>query len=170
MNKYKILGCIGGAVGLFGIGYAVYNSCKVNTVCEKLNSSIDEMAEDIEIDIPEAMVESAVKKSVDREVRRAISMATEKIVKNIKLDIHDQIKTAVDTSYSDLKDKVSIEISKQVANIDIKEIKDSIRTKAEEKILERFDGDLDDLLEKHNRELDRVNKIYKSIADSMASK
>lgn len=168
MDKYKILACIGGAIGLCGVIYAVGTSIKLNKLCKTIDRSIDDLADETTIDIPEAMVEQAVKKSVDREVGYAVDRATAKIVNDIKIDIHRQIKTAVDISYSELKESISNDMSRQAANIDIQELKDEVVAKAEEKIIDKFDDELDSVLDKFNRELENVGKIYKSIANKMS--
>ena len=48
------------------------------------------------------------------------------------------------------------------------ELTESARDKAEEKILSKFDGNLEDLLAKFNDNLSNIQKIYGGIADAIA--
>ena len=52
--------------------------------------------------------------------------------------------------------------------IDMAEMKRSAREKAEAKILEKFDGNLEDLLAKFNENLSNIQKIYGGIADAIS--
>ena len=167
MDRNKVVACIGGALGTCGIAYLIYNSIKINKVCKKMNTTIDQLADEIEIDISESIVEAAVQQAIDKEVTKIAIVEANKVSKAIQRDVHDQIKTAVDVSYSELKEKISKDMAKQAANINIQELKDKVRAEAEEKILEKFDHELDDISEKFNKNLDNVGKIYQSIADTM---
>lgn len=168
MNNYKVLAYIGGAFGVFGIVCAIGYAIKIDKLCTMVGRSIDDLSEETTVDIPEAIVEQAVTKAVDQTADRAVRRATERIVNDMRRETHAQIKTAVDTSYSELKRTIARDMARQAAEIDLKELKDEVVQKAKEQVLEKFDGDLDSILEKYNRDLENVGKIYKSIAKSMS--
>lgn len=155
---------------IFGIGclgYAMYTTAKMSMVAKKLDKTIDDLSKDITVDLPDRIVEKAVDKAVDREARRAVTEATSKAVKSITNDIHKEVKNAVDTAYTDLKDDVSKEMKRQVEKIDISDLRKEVVKAAKERVAEKFDDDLDEILNKYNADLSNVSKIYKSIADKM---
>lgn len=52
MDSEKIIGCICGMVGLFGIGYAIGASSKLKSVSDAVNKSVDSIIADGKVDIP----------------------------------------------------------------------------------------------------------------------
>ena len=84
------------ATGLIGIGYAICAHTKLSKVSERLERSIDDLASDTEIDIPEDLVNKAVEKAVQTEARRAVERATTETIAALKKDIHAEVQKAVD--------------------------------------------------------------------------
>ena len=162
-------GKLGIAIGVVGVGYAIYVSRKMNKICDKIDKSVDDLAKRTDVDIPEALIETAVLKAVDREVGTAVKNASDNAVRVVTGDIRSQVRTAVETKYDDIRVSVSDELAKRVASIDMVKFDKEVKEKAEQKILEKFDGNLDELLTKFNRELDNVTKIYKSISDTITN-
>lgn len=155
-------------LGLVAIGYAVgIHSC-MKAVADKLDTSIDKIANDTEVEIPSKLIEQAVQKAVDRESYTAVRRATDVVVNGLKKEIGDQVSTAVKASYDSIADGVTSEIAKNVAKIDEARLKREVVTKAKEQIAEKFDDKLDDILEEFNGNLQNVGKIYKSIAKSFS--
>ena len=153
-------------LGLVAIGYAVGIHSRMKAVADKLDTSIDKIANDTEVEIPSKLIEQAVQKAVDRESYTAVRRATDVVVNSLKKEIGDQISTAVKASYDSIADGVTSEIAKNVAKIDEARLKREVVTKAKEQIAEKFDDKLDDILDEFNGNLQNVGKIYKSIAQS----
>lgn len=162
LNYYGVI------FGVVGIGYALIVSAKADKLCKKIDKTVDNASSLINVDIPNKLIEQAVEKAVDREVSSAVEYAAHRAVKAVKADIHEQVKAAVDSAYKDIKESVSAEVAKEVANIDMKRLSKDVTAQAEQKIIDKFDDNLDELLEKFNHELSSVSKIYKSISDAMA--
>lgn len=165
-NELNILGFV---VGAIGIGYAIYISRKMNRICDKINTSLEDMEENIDIDIPNALVEKAINDAVDKEVNSAVEKAAARAIKEVEHDMNRQIKDSVNDIYSDVRDKVTEKAAVEVANIDTKGLQKVVMDRAEEKILEKFDGNLDDVVSKFNRELNSISSIYSSIANTMSN-
>lgn len=163
-RDFNVVGII---VGIAGVAYAFYTTKKMNDLCNKIDKTIDDVSKDMLVDVPETIVEKAVEKAVNREVGRTVEEYSARAVKAVKDDIHSQVKTAINDSYSDIRKSVTDQVAKEVSNIDIKTLKRDVTEKAKESIVEKFDGNLDNLLEEFNSNLTNVSKIYKSIADSM---
>lgn len=147
-------------LGLVGVGYAIGVHSKMKVMCDRLDTSIDNLANNTEIDIPAKVIDQAVQKAVERESYSAVKRATEEVVADAKREIESRVGTAVKAQYDAISDGVADQIAKNVARID--------ESKAKEQIAEKFDDKLDDLLEEFNGNLQNVGKIYKSIARSFS--
>ena len=168
MNKYDgLVGLFGAAFGLLGLGYAMGTHSKMAKISEKLDKSIDELANNTTVDIPDSMIECAVEKAVAAEVKTAVGKATDAAVLDVKREIRKQVGDAVESEYSNIKDTVLEEITKEAAKIDAKRVRADVEKAAKEHALEKFDDNLDGILENFNDQLKNTSKIYTSIADSM---
>lgn len=160
------LGFIG--LGIAAIGYAFGVRSKMKEVCEKLDLSIDKIANDTEVEIPKKLVDQAVKNAVDREAYTAVKRVAETAADDIRRDIANRVRTEIESRYEDISEDVTSEIAKSVAKIDENRLKREVVAKAKEQIAEKFDDKLDGLLEEFNGNLQNVGRIYKSIAKSMS--
>lgn len=151
-------------LGLVAIGYTIGVHSRMKAVADKLDTSIDKIANDTEVEIPSKLIEQAV----DRESYTAVRRATDVVVDGLKKEIGDQVSTAVKASYDSIADGVTSEIAKNVAKIDEARLKKEVVAKAKEQIAEKFDDKLDDILDEFNGNLQNVGKIYKSIAKSFS--
>jgi hypothetical protein len=170
MTNVEKIGLGGLITGVAASGYAVYLHLKLNKIASVLERVSDSVSDNIAVDIPEEIVNRAMTKAIDREVNKAVRTASTKALTAVREDIQKEVQTAVEDSYSDIRATVSIEISKQVADIDIKRLKDDATERAKALIIEKFDGKLDSLLDDFNQNLANVTKIYNSIAESMTKK
>jgi hypothetical protein len=169
MSKYDgFVGLLGVTFGLVGIGYALGTHSKMAKISEKLDRSIEDLAGNTPVDIPNDLIERAVEKAVADEVKQAVSKATDAAIVSIKRDIHKQVSDAVESEYSNIKETVLEELTNEAAKIDAKRVRSDVERAAKEIALEKFEDGIDDMLKKHNDELDNVTKIYKAIADVMA--
>ena len=150
-------------LGLVGVGYAIGVHSKMKVMCDRLDTSIDNLANNTEIDIPAKVIDQAVQKAVERESYSAVKRATEEVVADAKREIESRVGTAVKAQYDAISDGVADQIAKNVARIDESKLK-----KEGVQIAEKFDDKLDDLLEEFNGNLQNVGKIYKSIARSFS--
>lgn len=167
-NKFDgIVGIFGIAVGLVGVGYALGTRSKMAKISDNLERSIDELASKTPVDIPNDMIQRAVEKAVAHEVKVAVGKATDVVSLEIKRDIRKQVSDAVESEYSNIKDAVLEELVKEAANIDAKRVRVDVEKAAKEHVLEKFDGNLDNILENFNDQLKNTSKIYTSIADAM---
>lgn len=162
-----IVGIFGVAVGLVGVGYALGTRSKMAKISDNLERSIDELASKTPVDIPNDMIQRAVEKAVAVEVKQAVSKATDVVSVEIKRDIRKQVSDAVESEYSNIKDSVLEELVAEAAKIDAKRVRADVEKAAKDHVLEKFDGNLDDILANFNDQLKNTSKIYTSIADAM---
>lgn len=170
MREDKInfmIGLGGVVVGLIGIGYGMGSRKKLTDICAKLDKTIDELSNDIEVDLSDMMVGVAVEKAVDREAKNVVSKAIKEIKYDVECDMRKEIKSAVITHSSEIKQSVSKEIEKQVSRIRIDDMKDEVVERAKLEVADRLDKNLDGILEKFNGDLTNISKIYQSIANVM---
>ena len=169
MNKYdSFVGLLGVTFGLVGIGYAWGTHSKMAKISEKLDCSIEELASKTPVDIPSDMIERAVEKAVAIEVKQAVSKTTDKVIVEVKRDIHKQVSGAVEEEYSNIKGRVLEELTAEAAKIDTKRVRADVEKAAKERALEKFDDNMDDILNECKDKLQSTMKIYQSIADMMA--
>ena len=168
MNKFdNLVGLLGAALGMIGIGYALGTHSKMSKISEKLDLSIEDLASKTPVDIPESMIERATEKAVALEVKNAVGKATDVVLKDVKRDIHKQVSDAIESEYSSIKDVVLEEVTDEVAKIDVKRVRADVEKAAKEAVLEKLDDNMDDILENFNDQLKNTSRIYNSIADTM---
>jgi hypothetical protein len=168
MSKIDVCIGVGGlAAGLIAIGYAIGTHSKMARVSKTLDCSIDDLAKNTNVDIPEAMVKRAVERAVESEAARAVTRATHMAVQEIKADIHKQVTTAVEKEYDRIKDSVLREITDEASKISVDRVRAEVESEAKKKALEKFDVSLDGILTNFNDNLKNTSKIYSSIANSI---
>ena len=70
-------------LGLVAIGYAIGLHSKMKSIADKLDTSIDKIANEAEIDIPAKVIDSAVQKAIERETYTAVKRATDTAIDSI---------------------------------------------------------------------------------------
>lgn len=167
VNFDGVVGLVGIVAGLVGVGYALGTRSKMAKISDRLNRSIDELANRTEIDIPTDVVNRAIEKAAENEAKRAVSQAYSEAITVVKNDIHRQVNAAVEKEYSNIKESVLKELVDEAAKIDTKRVRADVEKAAKDRALEKFDDNLEDILESFNDNLKNTSKIYNSIADSM---
>ena len=156
MTKNDVFGIVFGFTGLVAIGYAIGTHTKMAKISERLDRSINDLADNMEIDIPEKLIDKA-----------AVEEATKEVINQIKNDIHTKVQREVDKEYDSIKDSVLKEITVSASKIDAYKVRNDVIESAKKAALEKFDDNLDDILEKFNKDLDNTSKIYSSIRDAI---
>lgn len=167
MTKNDFINYLFGAAGLIGVGYGICAHTKLSKVSNRLDKSINDLADGTDIDIPEELVNKAVEKAVQAEAKRAVERATNESIATLKEDIHSEVTKEVNREYDDLKAAVLKEITASAAKIDTARVRRDVEEAAKEAALEKFDDNLDDILEKFNENLDNTSRIYSSIRETL---
>lgn len=93
MDSEKIIGCICGIVGLFGIGYAIGASSKLKSVSDAVNKSVDSIIADGKVDIPKEMInetiQNNVKEMVETAARWKVNDACNKAVREVEMNVQN---------------------------------------------------------------------------------
>ena len=162
MKDTKVV--IGILVTIGGVGYIGYLHSKINELSSMVQVAVDDLAAQTEITISDDILDRAVQKAVDREV----SYISTRIVRDLNSEIRSEVKKSVDLSSVTIKSLASKEIERQVRNIDISDMEKEVVNRAKDAIAEKFDTKLDGILDDFNDQLQSVQKIYSSIAKSIA--
>lgn len=158
-----LIGLFGFGLGIFGVGYTLGTKRKYSNICQKLDMAIEEISEDIDVDVPEKIINKAVEKAVNKRVREQVDRAVDLTINSTQKEINDQISLAVKAVYPDIRKACTEKITDEVSKINTRDLTAAIREDATEKMISKFDGELDDILERFNSDLDNVSKIYSSI-------
>lgn len=167
MTKNDLFGILFGVAGLVGIGYAIGTHTKMAKISERLDKSINDLADNMEFDIPEKLIDKAIEEAAKNEARRAVEEATKEVTNRIKNDIHAKVQKEVDKEYDNIKESVLKEITVSASKIDVFKVRKDVVESAKKAALEKFDDNLDDILEKFNKDLDNTSKIYGSIREAL---
>ena len=164
----EIFGIVFGIAGLVSVGYAIGAHTKLAKVSERLDKSIDELSDGMEIDIPEELVKKAIEKAVSEETEHAVARSTDVAIDSLKLDIRTKVMEAINEEYDRIKESVLKEVTDKASKIDVVRVRRDVEAAAKKAALEKFDDNLDDILEKFNDNLTSTSKIYSSIRDAIS--
>lgn len=178
MDSEKIIGCICGIVGLFGIGYAIGASSKLKSVSDAVNKSVDSIIADGKVDIPKEMInetiQNNVKEMVETTARWKVNDACNKAVREVETSLFNKIsesaENAVKQAYKSMEIDAKEKISKELRNIDVSDLKNEVRKEATQLVKDKLSSQMDDILDTYNANLMNVQNIYSSIAKSMSAR
>lgn len=122
------------AFGAFGTIYAICTNKKLDNVCKKLNSTVDDFVDaNVDIPVPDSMIEKSVAKAVDVKVNSAVSKAVNKTKDSITSKMSELVKPIIDSKYTDIEKQVSDRINAEVMNMDMEQFKADVRKDARKK-------------------------------------
>jgi hypothetical protein len=146
------------------LGIDIYEHHKV---AKKVGISVGELGKATKEQIREELVERAVEDAAKTAVGDYVRRVHDEVMAEAREKIGQEVRQAVNASRAVIEKEVLDKVTEEAGKIDMAELRKSARDKAEAKILEKFDGNLEDLLEKFNDQLSNVQKIYGGIADAI---
>lgn len=178
MDSEKIIGCICGIVGLFGIGYAIGASSKLKSVSDAVNKSVDSIIADGKVDIPKEMInetiQNNVKEMVETTARWKVNDACNKAVREVETSLFNRIsesaENAVKQAYKSMEIDAKEKIAKELRNIDVSDLKNEVKEEAAQLVKDKLSSQMDDIMDAYNANLMNVQNIYSSIAKSMSAR
>lgn len=178
MDSEKIIGCICGIVGLFGIGYAIGASSKLKSVSDAVNKSVDSIIADGKVDIPKELInetiQNNVKEMVETTARWKVNDACNKAVMEVETSLFNKIsesaENAVKQAYKSMEIDAKEKIAKKLRNIDVSDLKNEVKEEAAQLVKDKLSSQMDDILDTYNANLMNVQSIYSSIAKSMSAR
>ena len=161
INEKTIAYIIGGTAVAVSIGWSTYQQ-------NQLKKQIDKLTGKIHLDVEDTYVCEAVDRVIDREVNKKINTAANKAIDEAKKEITKQVNKEVKAAYADVRKDVKAELTKQVGEVNINSIRKEVIEEAREAAVEKFKGDMDDVLKSYAADLDNVRKIHESIANTLS--
>lgn len=161
----KVLAAFGGAFAvalLTALGVDAYEHSKV---ARKIGVATGDLKNMTAKEISPLIIDKAVSAAAKEEVSNLVRTVKTDIMGGAESQLGAAAKKAVSDASAMIQDKVEDKVAEEVGKIDIAELKKSATAKAEAKIIEKFDGSLDDSLAKFNEQLDNIRKIYGGISD-----
>lgn len=153
INKGTLIGAIGGVLGLMGLGYGVAMHTKLAKVGKRLDKSINDLANNMDIDIPDEIVNTAIEKAVAVETKKAVDKATSEALSELKRDIRTNVSEAVNKEYESIKDTVLAKVTEEAGKIDVARVQQAC---------------MDSILTKYNKDMDNVSKFCSTLASAAA--
>lgn len=166
LEKWIQIGMLFLGTAFVGVGGLALR--KVNDISKRMNVGLKDLKNVTSDQIKDGLVETAVREAAQEQTARCVSKVQASVEAETRQIIADKARRAVQDAQKDIQEAVSERISTEVAMIDMDDLRRSARKKAEEKILSKFDGNLDDLLGKFNENLSNVQRIYGGIADAIS--
>ena len=178
MDSEKVIGCICGIIGLFGIGYAIGASSKLKSVSDAVNKSVDSIIADGKVDIPKEVInetiQNNVKEMVETTARWKVNDACNKAVREVETSLFNRIsesaENAVKQAYKSMEIDAKEKIAKELRNIDVSDLKNEVKEEAAQLVKDKLSSQMDDILDTYNANLMNVQNIYSSIAKSISAR
>lgn len=148
-----------------GLGWDIHQHRKL---AEKIDVATKDLKNATVADIQEGLVKKAVQDAATEKVSGYVTKVNAEVLAEARTRLGDEARKAVKESAEKIHDEVSERISTEASLLDMTALKKAVREKAEAKVLDKFDGNLEDLLSKFNNDLNHVTKIYGSIADMVS--
>jgi len=170
MNKIVIVAVGNAVVATVSLTISAITAIRNHSMLRKVNKSLGQVEYMTEDKIAEGMIETAVARSADKKVDRYMQKVEDDILQNANRKLEAQARNAVENAASGIREKAADEIARQVENIDIEKLKKRVCDKAEEHIIEKFDGCLDASVKKFQSNLDNTAKILNKISRATIEK
>lgn len=138
-NRFSIdgLGAFGIVTGILSLGYAAWQSYKLNKIANKMDMTLEEVDKKSKIDIEQELIDTVV----ERAVQRKVDKATVDTISAVKSDMHQTISSKVqkevDNQYKTLSEEVAEQISKNVTAISESKLVDQVLPRVERKLTEK---------------------------------
>ena len=129
--------------------YACYISKKMDTLATRLNTSVDKIAENVEVKADEALIEEATHKAVEREVSKSASAIVRRVGDDIERVVRDEGEKEFKRCRGDMAVKIAGRVDELIQTIDtndlseiavnklIYKLEDKIQTKATAELVKR---------------------------------
>ena len=154
-----------GTMVLGAVGIDIYQN---RQIAKKVDMSVKDLKSATRADISECIIRTAVEDAANSAVGDYIREVKSEVISQARRSLDNEARKAVQEASAQVQKEVGDRIASEAALIDMTSLKKSARDKAEQKILDKFDGNLEDLLTKFNDNLSNVQKIYGGIADAIS--
>lgn len=166
VNKI-LIGVLGAGCVAGGISVA-----RTNKRLRDIGVTVRDIREKTNVEIAQSLVDKAVREAVEKKSASAVSRAVEEVKYDIQRTTRDVIeartKETIEQMESECRGRVADTLRQKAENVDISALRKDVRDDARKAVAERFNGELSDILEEFNGNLQSVSRIYSSIAGTIA--
>ena len=168
MNKLVLIAAGAVGVAVVSVTMSICTYVENKRIIRKVKKSLGEVEERSEGKIADTLIEKAVEKAAANKTAKYLEDEEERIMKLSRDELRQVAKNAVSMYSADIRDKAAEEVSRQVENLDIDDLKRRVCEKAEESVVKKFDGALDGEVKKFREQLDSTRKLYTRMAKAAA--
>ncbi len=169
MNKLDILLISAAGVSFAGfVGTAIYahvNARRLKCLSNKFGIAIDHIVDETDIQIPQEIIDKAMNEAVKRAAKNQVEVSAIEITSRIKSEMSVHLREKVEACTKNLEDDIKAEYRKQIKNLDLDDIRTEVVAEVREKALKMIKSNMDDIIEKHNDELDATARVYESLKE-----
>lgn len=168
-NKLDILLISAASVSFFGFaGTAIYahaNAKRLKRLSDKFGIAIDHIVDETDIQIPQEIVDRAMNEAVKKAAKSQVEVSAVTISAAIQNDMKRTLREKVEDCTRNLEDDIKAEYRKQIKNLDMEDIRTEVVAEVREKAMKMIKSNMDDIIEKHNDELDATARVYESLKE-----
>lgn len=163
----KVLLPIGIGVGTAVVTLAGVAVHKLNKLSKKFDKSVSELEDSTVKDIQQTVVQRAVENAAQNTVKDYMRDMHNVVLSDANRELRKEAQEAVSEAKKDIHAKVQEVTAEEASKIDMVEFRKAVRDKAEQKVLTKFDDNLQDIVDKFSGNLGNIQKIYSSIAETV---
>lgn len=168
-NKLDILLISAASVSFFGFaGTAIYahvNARRLKRLSDRFCVAIDHIVDETDIQIPQEIVDKAMKEAVAKAAKNQVEASAIEITSKVRPYMSEHIRNKVEDCTRNLEDDIKAEYRKQIKNLDLDDVRTEVVAEVREKALKMIKSNMDDIIEKHNDELDATARVYESLKE-----
>lgn len=150
------------------VGTAIYahiNAKRLKRLSDKFGIAIDHIVDETDIQIPQEIMDRAMNEAVKKAAKSQVEVSAVTISAGIQNDMKRSLREKVESCTKNLEDDIKAEYRKQIKNLDLDDIRSEVVAEVREKALKMIKSNMDDIIEKHNDELDATARVYESLKE-----
>lgn len=147
--------------------YAFDTTRKLKTISDRLNTTVKDLVDGIDINISEKLVNDAVEREVKKEVKYCVEKAANKAAGDIVSGYKSDIRDVVEDEFKKQKNDVAKALKAKIDDIDIRELKREVVREAKDATAAKLKKDLEDISDKYTEQIESMTNIYSTIASKI---
>ena len=147
--------------------YAFDATRKLKTISDRLNMTVKDLVDGIDINVSEKLINEAVDSEVKKEVRYQVEKAANKAAGDIVSGYKSEIRDVVEDEFKKQKNDVAKSLKSKIDDIDIRELKREVVREAKDATAAKLKKDLEDISDKYTEQIESMTSIYSTIASKI---
>ena len=149
------------------IMYAIDATHKLKVISDRLDMTVKDVVDGMDIKVSEKLVNAAVEAEVKKEVKYCVEKAANKAAGDIVSGYKTEIRNVVEDEFTKQKDEVAKSLKRKIDDIDIRELKREVVREAKEATASKLKKDLEDISDKYTEQIESMTNIYSTIASKI---